>query len=278
MKWYFASNDRSHKYDELIKAAVRSALKNTTLNTYFIYDGKPNDLTQWLEKHNVKIIYHRCNFYDELEKYYNDPMALIIASGAFLRCDIPLIEQQDDYVLYTDCDVIFNKDINFVDIPNPEYFACSQEANKDDWDCFNTGVMLMNVKKLRETYEDFKNYIVKHLPELYTFDQTAYQFFYGREKLTTLPEIYNHKPYWGIDKNAVIIHYHGPKPTDFINCKKLNTACYKVLYNKSPKGYDYYLKLFQQYSPIKYKRYLFFKLINILSKCKRSLITLLQKR
>lgn len=250
MKWYFASNDKSHKYNDLIKAAVISAKENTTLEPYFIYDGKENELTEWLKSNGVHIIYHRSNLYDALQKHYQYSNALTIASGAFLRCDIPILEKDDDFVLYTDCDVIFNKDIDFNLIEKPQYFSCSQEINKNDYNCFNTGVMIMNIKNLRETYNDFCNYIKNNFDKLYTFDQTAYQFFYGRKKLTILPEIYNHKPYWGINDNAVIIHYHGPKPNNFKNCNNiLNIPDYITLFQLNPKSYLFYLNLFQKYSP-----------------------------
>jgi len=262
MKCYFACNDRSHAYDPLIKALVTSAIKNTTLDMYCIYDGKPNDLTEWLEERNVHIIYHRSNFYDAMENHYASNLkGLITASGTFLRCDIPMLETQDDYILYVDCDVIFIKDIDFSKIEKPEYFACAQEFDKNDYTNFNAGIMYMNIKNLRATYEEFKNYITNNLDKLYTFDQTAYQFFYGREKLTILPEIYNHKPYWGVDENAVIIHYHGPKPYDFESLFKLAQNPARILVDKSPEGYIYYLKLFKEYLPeIKYMPFVDFKI------------------
>ena len=71
MKWYFASNDRSHDFFPLIKAAVNSVLENTALEPNFIYDGAPNELTQWLTDKGVNIINHRVSFFDSLEKYYD---------------------------------------------------------------------------------------------------------------------------------------------------------------------------------------------------------------
>src|SRR5574344_431201 len=121
MKWYFASNDKSEEFFPLIKAAVNSALENTTLKPYFIYDGKENELTQWLKNKGVEIVNHRVSFYDDLAKNYSQA-ALAVASGAFLRCDIPIIAQEDDFVLYTDCDILFLKE--FDARVKPKYFAC----------------------------------------------------------------------------------------------------------------------------------------------------------
>ena len=247
MKWYFASNDKSEDFFPLIKAAINSALKNTTLKPNFIYDGAENELTDWLKSKGVKIIRHRSSFYDKIEKHF-DEQGIKIASGAFLRCDIPLIETQDEFVLYTDCDVLFLKDFQ-TDL-KPEYFACSTQFGKRNFKDFNTGVMLMNVKKMRESHEEFTKFIVKNLNSLIAFDQTAYQIFYDR-KNTKLPIIYNYKPYWGIDKNTVIVHFHGPKPLLFTSDEEIKNLSYTnyKLYKKNQKAYGFYLGLFKEYYP-----------------------------
>lgn len=247
MKWYFACNDRSEKFFTLIKSAVDSALKNTTLKPVFLYDGEENELTKWLRERNVQIIPHRVSFYDQLKNHYDDNN-LIVASGTFLRCDIPIIEKEDDFVLYTDCDVIFLKDFK-TDL-KPEYFACSSQNKKNDFKNFNAGVMLMNVKKLREDYENFCEFIKNNLKSFYVFDQTAYQIFYS-DKVTKLPIIFNYKPYWGINNDAVILHFHGAKPYSFTTEESLKyfPNSYLWLYKKNPKGYDYYLEIFKKYYP-----------------------------
>lgn len=249
MKWYFASNSDSKSYTPLIKAAVESALKNTTLEPHFIYDGEPDELTDWLEKRGVKIIYHRVSFYDLLKKTYPADV-LSIPAGAFLRCEIPRLERDDEIVLYTDCDVLFLKEVNFENSPHPEYFSCSSQFNKCDFSDFNTGVMFMNVKKLAESHDEFVKFIASNIGNLVSFDQGAYQRFYGR-KNEPLDVKFNHKPYWGIDEKSVILHYHGPKPIHFVTGNDLmnfNPEYYK-LYKKNPLAYEYYLELFKTYSP-----------------------------
>lgn len=247
MKWYFACNDKSEEFFPLIKGAVASALQNTTLNPYFIYDGVENELTAWLRKKGVNIINHKVSFYNELEDAYcNNAKGLAVASGAFLRCDIPIIEQEDDFVLYTDCDVLFLKDFD-LDL-KPEYFACAPQTNKKNYRHFNSGVMLMNVKKLRENHKNFSDFIRKNCLNL--LDQPAYQIFYD-SKVTKLPIIYNHKPYWEVDENAVILHFHGAKPTTFALDAELQNFCYSYLklYEKNPNAYNFYLEVFKKYYP-----------------------------
>lgn len=251
MKWYFACNDKSQEFFPLIRGAVNSALKNTSLEPNFIYDGAENELTQWLREKGVKIIQHRVSVYDVLEAHY-DTDSLAIASGAFLRCDIPIIEQDDEFVLYTDCDVIFLND--FKSDLRPKYFACSSQFNKINFIDFNSGVMLMNVKNLRESHKSFTEFIKENVSILSAFDQTAYQIFYSG-KNTKLPTKYNHKPYWGKDNKAVILHFHGIKPTTLTSDEKLKNLPHILnkLYKKNENAYDYYLKLFEEYAPeIKY--------------------------
>ncbi len=270
MKWYFACNDRSQSFFSLIKGAVCSALENTTLEPHFIYDGEENELTHWLRAKGVKIINHRVSFYDELEKHYSQE-GLNIASGAFLRCDIPIIEQEEDFVLYTDCDVLFLKDFELS--LQPKYFACSSQFSKMNFVDFNTGVMVMNVKKLKESHQEFTNFIKTNLSNLPTFDQSAYQIFYN-SKNTKLSTVYNHKPYWGVDRNSIILHFHGSKPIDFMDEERLKTLPYVHynLYKKAPKAYDFYLELFKKYyNEIEYNQ-------DAIEKLKRGLYPLTKTR
>lgn len=277
MKWYFACNDKNPEFFTLIKGAVNSALKNTSLEPNFIYDGEENELTSWLREKGVNIIKHRVSFYDALEKYYSHQL-LNIAAGAFLRCDIPTIDENDEFVLYTDCDVLFLED--FKPEIYPKYFACSAQTNKRNFIDFNSGVMLMNVKKLKESHEEFSKFISNNLKSLTTFDQTAYQIFYNRKNMN-LPLIYNHKPYWGKDENAVILHFHGCKPTTFTSEEALKNLPYSSyeLYKKNPEAYDFYMDLFKEYYPeIEYDKTAIEKLKNGFYPLNKSQKTPLKRR
>jgi hypothetical protein len=89
----------------------------------------------------------------------------------------------------------------------------------------NTGVMLMNLPRLRETSSQFREFISENLEMLKdeAWDQGAFRRFYRRPDGTPLwdklpPEL-NWKPYWGKNPSAGIIHFHGPKPfqRDFVS-------------------------------------------------------------
>ncbi|WP_041257455.1 hypothetical protein [Fibrella aestuarina] len=253
MKCFFsfkASADKSHNYDQLLKVAVYSALKNTTLQLYCIFDGLPNELTKWLESKNVTVIFRRSYLYNKLAyitcEKLNNPSLLNIGGGAFLRVEIPAIMQEfgynDRFVLYTDCDVMFQKDVaEGLSRYEPKFFAVAPENNINSYRLMNSGVMLMNMPNLQKRDKDFRNYVEKNLesyipgigkpvrPNLLVYalsgrvnyypawDQSAYQHYYTQNWLSIpgwdkLPPSFNWKPYWGDSSQADIVHFHGPKP------------------------------------------------------------------
>jgi len=86
-----------------------------------------------------------------------------------------------DRVLYTDCDVIFAAEV----VPELkanrcEYFAVAPEGVRDDYVNMNTGVVLMNPNRLRETLPEFREYISQNLAALEkeSWDEAAYRWFY----------------------------------------------------------------------------------------------------
>lgn len=131
MKWFFGFNAETPWYDNYvryIKCAVNSCQHNTSLAPCFVYDGQPCELTEWLSKKNVQVIFARSRFYDYFQSLKSDGLSAETASGAFLRLEIPqLIKSNnwnDKFVLYTDCDVLFLKNPALQN-QTPEVFACA---------------------------------------------------------------------------------------------------------------------------------------------------------
>jgi hypothetical protein len=220
MYWFAGLNDNDSYYKELYLAALESS-KKTRLLPILLYNGIDETFINIIKSHNVNVIIHsplfshRPNFIDKPDCWKNT------ASGAFLRVDIPKICEkyniQAEYVLYTDCDVIFMKDpIDELLKYKPMYFACSSEMNSTDFTNFNSGVMLLNVVNMLNTYDMFINEIDKNKYNYIAFDQGALQTFY-KYNVDKLSILLNHKPYWGKNDDAIIVHYHGPKPRDILN-------------------------------------------------------------
>jgi lipopolysaccharide biosynthesis glycosyltransferase len=224
MDWYFALTEDStafQQYAEMIRVAVHTARKVTALEPHCIYDGAENDFTAWLGKHDVRIVPHRSFVRDdlaELGRIKGNPHLGAALSGAFSRIELPELVERDERVLYTDCDVMF------LDDPLPElqanpchYFAVAPESTRDDYVNMNTGVMLMNPGRLRDSLPAFREYVSRNLAalEAESWDEAAYRWFYRDEKGPLWdrlrPEL-NWKPYWGENRAAKIVHFHGPKP------------------------------------------------------------------
>ncbi len=227
MKWFFALNEKGNEfnnYAKMLKVAVYTAQKFTSLNPYFLYDGEENDLTDWLRARNVEIIRCRSFLYDELQKIADarrDQNFLAIGAGAFLRTEIPRITEElkinDKYVLYTDVDVMFLSEVEYLKNMRPKYFAVAPEYHIKSYRRMNTGVMIMNLKNLRDNDAEFRRFMSKKIKKLVNkrWDQGAYQMFYKKlfgYKWDKLPIEYNWKTYWKENSQAKIIHFHGPKP------------------------------------------------------------------
>lgn len=230
MKWFFGLNEQStvfEDYSKMLKVAVKTAQKFTSLEPHFLYDGEENSLTDWLQKQNVIIIKRRSFLYDKLAEIAdkrNKTDYLTIGAGAFLRTEIPQLSVemnfQDDFVLYTDLDVMFQHEVvSGLQKFSPKFFAVAPEFSKDNYKEMNSGVMLMNLKNLREIDEKFRAFMIKNIETLVdsAWDQGAYKRYFktifGGFKWDKLPVEFNWKPYWGKNDSAKIIHFHGPKPT-----------------------------------------------------------------
>jgi lipopolysaccharide biosynthesis glycosyltransferase len=249
MKWFFGfskDTDWYNNYVRYIKCAVNSCRATTTLEPYFIYHGKPDQLTIWLENHGVVVLYTKLSFYDFIKAQDNAKLNHNVAVGAYLRTEIPMLMKNnnltDEYVLYTDCDVMFLKNFDLSNI-KPEYFACASEMNIQDNISFNTGVMLMNIKNLHSTFPTFLTFIKSdnNILTLPAFDQGQYQQFY-KGKHTILNPIYNWKPYWGINDDARILHFHGIKVENIekVLAGDLSHSLSHFIYPKNIEPYRHY--------------------------------------
>lgn len=224
MKWFFALNaltEHLAAYSEMVKVAVLSARRHTTLEPIFLYDGPRNELVAWLEGRGVRVIARRTRLHASLAKLAEekgDPFILQCGAGAFLRLEIPDLCAEEGWereeVLYTDCDIMF---MGNVADQLPElrgyFIGAAPEGEQDNPDFINSGVMLMRIPALRQMETVFWQFVHEKLDRMVTFgwDQAAYQWFYRHGWKHLRPEL-NWKPYWGINDAARVIHFHGPKP------------------------------------------------------------------
>lgn len=252
MKLFLATNSDTCKTDniKLLKHSVNSALQNTDFEVFVIFDGKKEELDL---PNGVTIIEHRHRCYDTFlnSERTKKEGSLTISSGTFLRTEIPFLLNKlgydDEFCLYTDYDVIFQKgDYSDINDIKPKYFSACPEFDVNDWSYINAGVMLFNVKSFLLDDEKIINYINTNFDNLSVWDQTMYNDLY-KGNIDKLPLVYNWKPYWGINENSKIIHFHGAKPRIVEPEWRYNLNEIKIIRNKNIVGYNHYDKIFNLY-------------------------------
>ncbi len=250
-KWYFSLNEEAGPdFEAMARAAVRSCLRNTHLQPHCLYAGSPNAFTAWLQDHQVKVVFHRAAFLEPLIAAGRCDQAYgTVARGAFLRVEVPRIEQEDRLVLYTDVDVIFLEDLAGPQ-PLPRLFACAPQFLPTDYSYLNSGVMLVHVPRMRDEYGAFVEYIRAEFPRFEAYDQGAFNTFF-RGRWDQLSPLWNWKPYWGVHEQAKILHFHGPKPRHIeehlAGGVASECALIRTLLALSPEGNRRALELFRRF-------------------------------
>lgn len=244
MKWITATNETSVWDDDFFKqlqVAVLSLRENTTFEPYLVYDGKHNERTAWIERHGVTIISHTLSFSSQVAEHIysmdvKDPDWLIqVRTGAYLKMEIPEVALsngiRDQFVLYTDCDVIFLKEPQILKL-KPRFLFANGHRQGPIWSAgfwkrhFNTGVMILNLRSLCNEASAFRKFILSNgagkvrpagkfmNKNLFLSDQVAVNLYYD-SKIQYLPDRMNWCPQLGIRNNAEIIHFNGLKWTQW---------------------------------------------------------------
>lgn len=248
MKWIFALNAASvDSYGDFARVAIVSAKRYSSLQAVCLFDGEESQFTVWLREQGVEVVRVRSRFYDDivrLAKARDVPPWVRIGTGAFLRLEIPRLARElgwaDEFVFYTDCDVMFERDPRPLLEPlRPRLFCAAPETFSNKPLHMNTGAMWMNLRTLDDP--DFEVWTRRNMEKCldFAFDQGAMRAFYNPPhrlawrlgvpnspfygvmsrlpfqtwKWENLPLELNWKPYWGPNPQACVIHFHGLKPT-----------------------------------------------------------------
>ncbi|MDJ0449721.1 hypothetical protein [Methylocystis sp. JR02] len=248
MKVYFCINESGlvHYIDHL-RAAVRSARQIGRLEPHILFDGDPAILKEALAGCEAAIHRQKSSIADEIAQTEETAeWRRGVAEGALLRLEIPVVETDDDYVLYCDCDTLFTRAVDLSGV-KPRFLAAAPGHNPNEWDMICSGVLLLNVKNMRAEYPRYMKYAAANLGRPAYYDQEVLnEYFVGR--IDRLPIEYHWKTYWGANPLAYIVHFHGLKRThlawmsDPIRRAELKKLYFLIMFEND--GFDYYGKVF----------------------------------
>lgn len=175
--------------------------------------------------------------------------------GAFFRLDVPIVFDQalallgdvacveTDYYLYTDTDVLFLQDIDSCDLNKPSFYTISGDNLREIMTPSNTGVMYADRHAFKGHLNDIVSYADEIKWDFEAMDQGLINKYVFAKNLSIpyLHEKFNWKPYWGHSEDAVIVHFHGPKPLRCLPCFLEHLGDYRV--SCSDLCYPIYLSL-----------------------------------
>ena len=217
-------------------AAIRSARANTSLDIAVVYDGDAPEFLDFLAAHDVHCIQHRFSHAAD-PTFWPDPSAAtelhpaglplrFIAQnlcGAFLRFDVPSLFSDQEYILYTDTDVIFQRDpVHVFHDVRPDAVIAGVSYGKASCypvgptpgsnDYINTGVLLFNVQAWLQEFDA----LVATARQLRWgsvvggWDEGVINRHFGK-RIQFLRRTFNWRPWWGVFEAAPIVHYHGAR-------------------------------------------------------------------
>jgi len=269
LPWVFTARGSDKSYDAMLKVAVDSALSKTTLLPYAILhpDEKDNPRVTWLEEKGVRVIFHATGWDNKVrdilsrsslaEKKRSHLYADVEATLAtYFRLDIGLIGELKQYqhILYTDTDVYFRQDISLLGnrIHLPETIQMGYEMY-DNYP-LNAGIFLASMPFLSSTHEDLIQSVLSDKSvndeNFGPGDQGVLNRVYEKQLQLEGPlsKALNAKPYHNFLPNASIIHFHGPKITDYAAYAVQNTCRFDDLCKQGlSAGFCQYVEELDQY-------------------------------
>ncbi|KAL6076554.1 hypothetical protein QOT17_002681 [Balamuthia mandrillaris] len=209
------------------------------------------------------VVFHKLSFEQQLRLQNGTAPHIDGMWGSLLKVDVHLImdefsvnlhkdpEEVDmDYVLWTDSDVIFQKDLNSISLPKPRFFSMAPDAGFNGVP-ENAGVFYLNVSAYASVSQEVtsfpcvasffmhgwlasqNNQLQAHANAKGWFYDVADQgvfldfFEWGANGnfISPLPNTYNYRVYWGRPQplfwsqalEPAIIHFHAVKP-EFASC------------------------------------------------------------
>ena len=249
----FSVSDKKRKdtlYVE-VRSIKESKEEQTVVNYYLIIEDLDDDYKQYFEdlkSPDFNIIFLNARDY---QQYINPPQKTYLY---YVRCLAPRIFPNLDKILYLDTDVVainvgieqlwdtkvdtkYVAAVTDIEIQYNDLYQMKNVGKTDNY--FNSGVMLLNLKRMRENDIDTKleEYLLNWPKELkcVLYDQTLLNYVFGNEvkiisskwNNSILSLVYKderaYQNYYGTQnlkkkiEDAVFIHMKGPKPWDAVS-------------------------------------------------------------
>ncbi|MBQ8261051.1 MAG: hypothetical protein IJZ00_02085 [Lachnospiraceae bacterium] len=188
--------------------SIQSIIENNITNSQFLVHIIAVEISEESEKKIKKLsdkrvaisIQHVTEKYDGL--YLNClSNGIHVSKAALCKFDLPVILSDIDRVLYSDSDIIFNKDITpffsvnidtcyiaAVDDMGDEYTdgvsKLASRIGRDELRYFNSGIMYMNLEKMRK--DDVSSKLKKYKKEGINFfvDQDSFNAVIGKDRIS----------------------------------------------------------------------------------------------
>ena len=222
------------KYMEVMLTSLLINNKNYKINFNILQDDFSNEIKENINKKFEKYINLEINYLYIKSTVFSDfPTLGHLVIATYYRILASEILTQYDKVLYLDVDIIVDGNISELWNTNIEEYVVaavreeSVEANEErlgipkNQKYFNAGVLLMNLKKIREEkfFEKIMNYLKKNYETILYSDQDVLNAVFYNNWLE-LDEKWNYHNYFVIRRNSKIelinldtpriIHYTGP--------------------------------------------------------------------
>jgi hypothetical protein len=258
--WLFTfSNESNRLFDDLLLVSVWTAVNTGNVIPFCSFFGAPNLVSKWLEHMGVVVHYQTscCHWSDKFSRLvqmasegyeehplidYNSDHKMIAKFQRKYFSQHPAILNQ--YVIFSDVDTMFLRYVDIYDIPLATVVCIGMTKEKFETPRYNTGVILLNMDCIHETDSEFREFVAKKeadngktLTEFGNGYPDAVNQFYELQIQKISPK-WNAKPYHSQSKDAVIVHFDGPKPIHYRN-KAYGTPCPNFFERRCEEGMSF---------------------------------------
>lgn len=240
-----ATNQKFMRYLYVMLVSLLENNKSRNIGIYLmtmdLTDGQKNEIRELVESYGQELYFLRL----ETEMFpENLPVSEKFTLEAYFRLALPeLLPEELDRVLYLDADIIVNQSVEELydtDFEGNTFCACRDVATvtithiqesplfeelkgRSDFIYFNSGVLLMNLKRLRENtnLRIFVEQAMQLREHLRFFDQDLLNYMFAGDVRYVDEEKYNlfartaynaGYTYEQVKEQTVLLHYAGPKP------------------------------------------------------------------